>query len=159
MQRSWMFATCIVLLAACRADGTNDRALGTERAPGIASSPHDLSKAEQNRNPSAEQGALGIMRILVMTQAMDQHEIEMGALAVVRAASADIKAYAAKLANERKQNLDAMDRLTRKKKIILDVLPDDPLINAKRAANREMIEALSRLSGQAFDLAYIEGRS
>jgi predicted outer membrane protein len=157
MRRLWMGASGILMLAACRAEGTNDRALGTERRPGIDTIGAQPSKTEKSPDQSAERGAISIARILGMIQAMDQGEIEMAKRAHERAASPDVKAYAAKLASEHQQDLDAMARLTQSKRIDLGAVRDDPLLKAKRATDREKMERLSRLAEQAFDEAYLEG--
>lgn len=157
MGRFWLGATGIVMLAACRPEGTNDQALGTERTP---ESGFFTAQASRGGSGSiAERRAVGIARILVMTQATAEGEIEMAKLALERAASPDVKAYAAMLASEHQQDLDATAHLAQSKRIPLGAADDDPLIKARRAAGREKMDRLTRLSGDAFDEAYMEGKA
>jgi predicted outer membrane protein len=164
MRRLWFGATGIVMLAACRSEGTNDRALGTERTPesGIftaqASRGGSVGSGEKSPAQSAERRANGIARILVMTQAIAEGEIEMAKLVQERSASPDVKAYAAKLSSEHQQELDATTHLAQSKRINLGAVDDDPLIKARRAASREKMDRLARLSSDAFDEAYMEGK-
>jgi predicted outer membrane protein len=157
MRRLWMDAALLVMLAACRTEGTNDRALGTERKHEQGTLAREPSGADKRPGKSAERAAALVARILVMTQTIAEGAIEAAKLTEERGASPDVKAYAAKLASEQKQDLGAMTRLTQNKRIDLGATGDDPLIKARRAADQEKIERLSRLSGQAFDEEYMEG--
>lgn len=157
MRRLWLGATGIVMLAACGPEGTNDRALGTEQT---AESGFFTAQASRGGSgSSAERRAVGIARVLVMTQATAEGEIEMAKLALERAASPDVKSYAAMLVSEHQQDLDATAHLAQSKRIPLGAADDDPLIKARRAAGHEKMERLTRLSGDAFDEAYMEGKA
>lgn len=159
MRRLWMGAAAVATVAACRAGGTNDRALGTERRAGIELGLQPPSKASTSPERGDEPGALAIARVLAMTQAMHQGELTQARLVKERAASLEVRGYAGKIESDHQRSLEAMDRLAHNRRIDLDAAQADPLIKAKRAAHRETIERLSRLSGQALDGAYMAGQT
>jgi putative membrane protein len=155
MRRLWMGVAGLMMLAACRTEGKNDQAPGTQRRPD-----RNIT-AEQQRAEGQAEGHkdLRLARIITMIQAMDQGEIEMSRLAQERAVSADVKAYAAKLASDHRQDLEATGRLTQSRHIDMGAAQDDPFVKAKREATREKLQQLAKLEGRAFDDAYMEGKA
>lgn len=106
MRRWWMGVTGLMMIAACRTEGTDDRMLRTQRKSDRDTAAEQQVQAERGQSQTADRGAQAVARIFSMIQAMNQEEIETSKLAQARAASPDVKAYAGKLVTEHQLALD-----------------------------------------------------
>jgi putative membrane protein len=85
----------------------------------------------------------------VMNVAKDgMAEVELGKLAADKASSADVKKFAQKMVDDHSKANDELKTLAQNKNITLPAAPD--------AAHKAHVDRMSKLSGEAFDRAYMQ---
>lgn len=157
MQRLWMGAAGLLLLAACRSDGERGQVLGTEKQPGELGGRTGITSPEVRAPEGAD---LATPRILVIVHDMAQAEIDASRLAEQRATAPEVKEYATRVVTEFQQDLDALGRTLKSKNIDLQIpaIQADPILKGQRAFAEDTTRRLRSLSGTAFDAAYLNAQ-
>jgi predicted outer membrane protein len=158
MQRLWMGAAGLLLLAACRSDGERGQVLGTEKQPGELGARPGIAQGPEGRG--VEVVDLSTPRILAVVHQITQSEIDAAKLAEQRATTPEVKEYATRVVNDYQQDLDAMGRTLKGKNIDLQVpaIQGDPILKAQHAMSDDATRRLRGLSGPAFEAAYLNAQ-
>jgi predicted outer membrane protein len=164
MRRMLCMLAAGLLLAACRSDGERGEkgeAVPPDRAANArpGAQPGERPGAQPGERAGAQPGAAddGVGRILAATRVLVQAGLDAGKLAEKKASSPEVKDYATRSVAEYQANLDALNDLTKAKRLDLDApaVQNDPLLKAEKDAARDGVDRLRTLSGQAFDAAYM----
>jgi predicted outer membrane protein len=156
----WMLAAGL-MLAACRSDGERGER-GEVPPPERGSAPATSGGKTTDQRPGMQAperaaAADDVGRILAATRMLVQAGIDGGKLAEKKASSPEVKDYATRSVAEYQANLDAMNDLTKAKRLDLDApaLQNDPLLKAEKDTVREAVDRSRTLAGQAFDAVYM----
>ena len=158
MRGRWTAAGGLLLLGACRSDGTRGPLLTNETtfAPqGQVAWRSDVQRGRLQGGTFAEQAATP--RIWAMTEARVTAELASARLAETRAPSRAVQDYAAKAVEEHTSDLDALRGVARESGLDVDLpaVQGDPLLEAERAAAAEQLDQLRPLDRHAFEAAWL----
>jgi uncharacterized protein (DUF305 family) len=147
MQRRWLRVVVVGLLSvtACRRGTSGDRSPSEHRSVGDTG----LHVAPTPEREAAAARTLAAMR------AASRGEIEMAVVAGQRAQTSDVRGLAARIVQQRTEDLEAIARLGRERAIDLRVTDADPMIQADLAAGRDALDRLARASSQELDALYL----
>lgn len=133
-------------------DGTvdNPNSSGIENRPQTDSTGMSMgqSGASGTNASSSEKLSSGDEKALKNMAQADINEIAAGKIAVSKAQNGDVKAYAQQMIDDHGQALTKVQAVAQKKGVMLPSEPD--------AAHKAMAAKLEKLSGDAFDKAYMQ---
>lgn len=145
MKRRSLGVAGMLFLAACRHGPGNDRGGSERRSVGDAPA-HAAAIPERD---TAAARALSAIRAAI------RDELEMASAVAPRAQTDEVRDHAARILQQRTDDLDAMAGLGRDHAIDPHGADADPLILADRAASRDALDRLGRASGPELDALYL----
>lgn len=164
MRRFWTAVALAAVLAGCQAENRSDHAVGAERPAGVPEGRVVHARESWTGVPPSttvdvflidtEQNATA--RLLASIYAISEGEVEAGKLALEKAGSPEVSAYAGRLVAEHEQDMEAIEMLTRNKHIdFRAALTADAQVRAQQGAHQQQMKDLRNLSGASFDRAFM----
>jgi hypothetical protein len=147
MKRRSLGVAGLVFLAACRQGPGNDRGGSERRSAGDAPA-HSASMSIPEREAATA-------RTLAAMRAAIRDELEMTSAVAPRAQTDEVRDLAARIVQQRTDDLDALAGLGRDHAIDPRGADADPLILADRAVSRDALDRLGQASGPELDALYV----